>query len=340
MENRAPLLIAVGLAGTLCAAQAQAATALHRIGKDLPGLSGSAQIAGCAPGAAGGPGPALVAPAVAAPMPTLSKSSALLGGKPSALDAMRAALAGGENRGFTVPLRIDAAAPGGFTCFGAPGRAAIAPTAFARTAVPALPQLVVALPSPVQRLVLPSVVPSVLPGSSRSSAPGEFLGSKRLRVAHTTFDADWARVDARALSPRAVRGILPAGRSDTATLLGGVNAWTNRHIRFAEDRQLYGQADYWADARTTLSKRAGDCEDIAILKMKLLAAAGVPRADMVLTVARDLARNADHAVLIVRDGTRFWLLDNATDAVLDASASNDYRPVFSYSEAGKWLHGY
>jgi predicted transglutaminase-like cysteine proteinase len=61
---------------------------------------------------------------------------------------------------------------------------------------------------------------------------------------------------------------------------------------------------------------------------------------MVLTIARDLARNADHAVLVVRLDGRYYMLDNATDQVLDASASHDYRPVLSFSDSQTWLHGY
>jgi predicted transglutaminase-like cysteine proteinase len=74
--------------------------------------------------------------------------------------------------------------------------------------------------------------------------------------------------------------------------------------------------------------------------MQLLGAIGVPASDMYLTIARDLARNADHAMLVVRLDGRFWLLDNATDELLDASRSYDYRPILSYNSQGKWLHGY
>jgi len=77
-----------------------------------------------------------------------------------------------------------------------------------------------------------------------------------------------------------------------------------------------------------------------VLKMALLAGAGVRRDDMYLTVARDLARNADHALLVVKLDDKFWLLDNNTDVLADARAANDYRPILSYSAGGKWLHGY
>ncbi len=72
----------------------------------------------------------------------------------------------------------------------------------------------------------------------------------------------------------------------------------------------------------------------------MLAAMGVDPEDMYLTLATDLARGADHAVLIVRHDGTYYMLDNATDTVLLADQSYDYRPMFSYSEGQSWLHGY
>ena len=154
-------------------------------------------------------------------------------------------------------------------------------------------------------------------------------------MSKTGFDAQWERVRQGKL---AVAGL--GGKTPGRALVAAINSWTNARIRYVEDRQLYGQADYWADARTTLRRGAGDCEDIAVVKLALLAGAGVRREDIYLTVARDLARNADHALLVVKAEGRFWLLDNNTDRLLEADEAYDYRPILSYSARGKWLHGY
>ena len=177
----------------------------------------------------------------------------------------------------------------------------------------------------------------IRPGRGSVAGADDFLASKRLAVRKTGFDAQWKRVGHGSISA----GIVGIGRGQPQhATIAAVNSWANAKIRYVEDRELYGQADYWADAKTTLSRRAGDCEDIAIAKMALLAGAGVHRKDMYLTIARDLVRNADHALLVVRSQDKFWLLDNNTDRVLDASTANDYRPILSYSAGGKWLHGY
>lgn len=194
-----------------------------------------------------------------------------------------------------------------------------------------------------QRFALPSAIaPAVQPGLREVPlASDEFLASKRLPVKRTAFDSAWNRVRHSGVSQRLASSLVRdiPGPASAATL-AAVNSWTNARVRYVEDSAGYGRADYWADASRTLRRGAGDCEDIAIAKMQLLAALGVPSSDMYLTIARDLVRNADHALLVVTLGERNWLLDNATDQVLDASQSYDYRPILSFSGTNRWLHGY
>ena len=256
-----------------------------------------------------------------------SKASALLGGRVSQLDLMR------QQQGLKAP-----AAPTQVVDYGSigalqPGAAApplsgqsmhcAARFGFAVHTIQPVPGLGVSVLNPVL------------------AAPGDFLASKRLPIRHTPFDRDWNRVRASGLSKHATHSALPlsAGVPSAATLTA-VNSWTNSSIHYVEDRQLYGEADHWATAGETLRRLEGDCEDIAIVKMQLLAAYGVRREDMSLVIAHDLARGADHALLVVKLDGRIWLLDNSTDLVLDATQSYDYRPILSFSEGKKWIHGY
>ena len=237
----------------------------------------------------------------------LSKSAAILGGQVSQLEVMRLQQAA---------LMVPAAGPL-LTAAGPAAHADGACTMFVR----------------------PQTDFASMRSGLGTAAPGadDFLASKRLAVRKTGFDAQWKRVGHSSISA----GIVGIGPDNGAqATIAAVNSWANAKIRYVEDRQLYGQADYWADAKTTLRRRAGDCEDIAIAKMALLAGAGVRREDMYLTIARDLVRGADHALLVVKSQGRFWLLDNNTDRLVDASTANDYRPILSYSAGGKWLHGY
>jgi predicted transglutaminase-like cysteine proteinase len=168
----------------------------------------------------------------------------------------------------------------------------------------------------------------------------DFLESKRLVIGRTAFDRDWRRVSSDRISSRRYRKLIGITLDEDLSAIRSVNSWVNRAITFTDDRDLFSKADYWAGAAATLKLRRGDCEDIALTKMQLLAAAGIPREDMILTIARDLVRNADHAVLIVRHAGRYYMLDNASDEVFDASLSYDYRPILSFGSSQTWLHGY
>lgn len=277
------------------------------------------------------------------PSAQFSKGSAILGGAVSALEQIRLnqatqARAAGKaaiQASLTLPTLPRDTVPVGTGMV--PG-AGLSPSAGPLASAGIGPG------TSCDRLVLPRATMAFAPGRGSPIARGDdFLQTRRLSVSRTAFDGQWARVSGQGVSPRflarhAELSRLGRGRADFAAV-EAVNAWTNRRIRFADDAKLFGSADYWATARATLARSAGDCEDIAIVKMQLLAAIGVARSDMYLTIARDLARRADHALLVVRVDGRYWLLDNSTDRVLDAQASYDYQPVLSFSEGRKWLHG-
>jgi hypothetical protein len=74
--------------------------------------------------------------------------------------------------------------------------------------------------------------------------------------------------------------------------------------------------------------------------MQMLRRAGFADQDLYLVVLRDLRRQADHAVLVVRAEGRLLVLDNGTDRIVDSAMMTDYRPIFSYSGNRTWTHGY
>ena len=217
-------------------------------------------------------------------------------------------------------------------------------------ATPEVPAIDLAVVGPVPAEPLVPAIGGTRPYSSdcsalrhpQATAPGaeDFLASRRVAIGRTAFDNDWQRVSRDRVSPRRYRKLIGSASPDSFAVLRSVNSWVNQAITFADDSDLFSRADYWAGAATTLRLRRGDCEDIALTKMQLLAAAGVAREDMILTIARDLVRNADHAVLIVRHDGRYYMLDNASDEVFDASTSHDYRPILSFGSGQAWLHGY
>lgn len=259
--------------------------------------------------------PQPLAPALA-PAP-LTKTAALLGGAPSALDLIRA-----QQSGQVAPAQP-----------------------MITKAAPAIPVLTPGIDASVSAIAgcagLAASRAVARPGllAAVATDPENFLASKRVRIGRTNFDRDWKRVRSETLSAGVMKSFLASVSADREITLAQINSSVNQRIRYAEDRDQYGKADFWAGARRTLRSGRGDCEDIALTKMQLLAAAGIPRDDMILTIARDLVRNADHAVLIVRTDNGYRMLDNATDAVLDAAPGNDYRPILSFGSQTSWLHG-
>lgn len=170
----------------------------------------------------------------------------------------------------------------------------------------------------------------------RDGQPDVF-GSVAMPVSRTLLDGKWAAVSGT-LSKGLWSGIVQAARGSAAQQqVEMINSWVNHRLRFVDDRQ---GGDVWASAARTLQSGAGDCEDYAIAKMKLLEAAGFDRHAMFLVIARDLVRQADHAVLAVRAGSELMILDNMTDRVLPSSQVSDYRPILSFNAYGRWTHGY
>lgn len=177
----------------------------------------------------------------------------------------------------------------------------------------------------------------------RPAAPDrpDVFGSIALSLSSTPLDRHWRRVrNSRAIGPlggwaRSLSALPPEDRADA------VNQLVNQRVRFTDDRAQYGLNDVWQSAADTLGKGRGDCEDYAIAKLQLLRAAGIDESDLYLVITRDLVRRADHAVLVVRAGTRLLMLDNSSDRITDATLAQDYRPVISYAAAGgSWTHGY
>jgi predicted transglutaminase-like cysteine proteinase len=174
----------------------------------------------------------------------------------------------------------------------------------------------------------------LLSAPAAASGPDVF-GTVALPVRHSRYDARWHRV---ADSPRIA---LPDFAQPAQSLSGDqqaqtINAAMNRHVHYRYDFPR----DNWATANETMSKLAGDCEDIAIAKMQTLLTLGVPASDLFMSIGSDTAAGAVHAVLMVRLDGRFWVLDNRSDRLIPHEAFNQFHPILTFSGERTWLHGY
>jgi predicted transglutaminase-like cysteine proteinase len=94
-----------------------------------------------------------------------------------------------------------------------------------------------------------------------------------------------------------------------------VNTHVNGAITPVDDETLYGTAEYW-----TLPTDAGDCEDIMLLKKKLLVAKGIPVEALRITVVLD-ETGAGHAVLALITSAGDYVLDNRRNEIRSWSAT-------------------
>ncbi|MFD2181531.1 transglutaminase-like cysteine peptidase [Rhodoplanes azumiensis] len=120
------------------------------------------------------------------------------------------------------------------------------------------------------------------------------------------------------------------GRDRLAT----VNRAVNDAIRFVTDLDQHGVQDRWSAPLVTLANRQGDCEDFAILKYAVLRSAGLPETDLRVVVVHDRWIGDVHAVLSVREGDRWHVLDNRWAEPRVDAALPRFAPLFTLAADG------
>ena len=157
----------------------------------------------------------------------------------------------------------------------------------------------------------------------------------RLRADDQAVVACRSNENACSEAARRYLAIVDIGRKQEGRVrLGWINRAVNMAIRPVSDWAIYGLADYWASPLQTLANAAGDCEDYAIVKYVALRDLGVLPDDLRLVVVQDDKHEIGHAVVAVRYGQRWLILDNRTMAILDAEDVRHYRPLFALDQQG------
>lgn len=178
-------------------------------------------------------------------------------------------------------------------------------------------------------------------GAQVAPAPGPFLLAATLFVAlglPAAFERATPSLEAAWATHAAALKELPL--LDRAH---AVTAWGNQWLRYESD-QARGAADDWASPLQSLARKAGDCEDYAILKYGLLRAAGVASSQVRLAyvMKQDAERLTPHMVaLLLEPGQSWgtstaWVLDNLTDEIFPLDRRVDLHPVLTLSEDGIW----
>jgi predicted transglutaminase-like cysteine proteinase len=117
------------------------------------------------------------------------------------------------------------------------------------------------------------------------------------------------------------------------SLVVEINNRVNASIIPRTDMEMWGVEEYWSYP----VHGVGDCEDFVLEKRRLLAKAGIPLSNLLMTVVRQ--PNGDgHAVLTIATSMGDFVLDNLEPRVL-AWRETDYRFLKRQSarHAGMWV---
>lgn len=137
-----------------------------------------------------------------------------------------------------------------------------------------------------------------------------------------------------------IQEIAEASSSDEVSRVKRINAFFNRRVEYRDDRDIWGQVDYWATPLEMLNKGAGDCEDYAIGKYLSLIAAGVSPAKMRLVYVRAEVGGTILAHMVLayypEPQAEPLILDNLITDIRPASRRPDLAPVFSFNAEGLW----
>lgn len=126
--------------------------------------------------------------------------------------------------------------------------------------------------------------------------------------------------------------ILELADRDIRTQLTEVNRFFNQ-FEYVEDKDQWGENDYWATPQEFLGTQRGDCEDFVIAKYFALRKLGVPDDRLYLTYVKALKQNIAHMVLSYFETPSSipLILDNYNPDIVSANARRDLLPVYSFN---------
>jgi len=145
-------------------------------------------------------------------------------------------------------------------------------------------------------------------------------------------------------------GALPSRSPILATMIARASSWTryqqasfvqstiNGKLIYRLDQDNWGTKDYWASADETIARGAGDCEDLALVKLQALRQLGFHERDLFLMTGTRPS-GEEHALLLVRIDGRYWVLEDGLNRMVRAESFNAFIPAVTYGAGWKWVHG-
>lgn len=177
------------------------------------------------------------------------------------------------------------------------------------------------------------------PATLNRPAGPDVFGTVALNAGVTLYDARFRRVASTDSRDPLVTS-LASGAAGLGPLakLRLVQHEVNRRVRWTHDLDNMGVADFWANAGETLRRGTGDSEDIAIVKMQVLKAAGFSPKDLYLSIGRHNVRGA-HVVLLARTTGGFYVLDDTNYDLMTPAQHGRFTPIMTLGQGSSWVHG-
>lgn len=180
---------------------------------------------------------------------------------------------------------------------------------------------------------------AVRPVDSIAPASPDVFGTAAVGAGVTFYDARFRRVSLADRTDPAVLAIADMLRGlDPATQLATVQREVLRRVKWAHDLDNMHVADFWSNAGETLARGSGDSEDIAIVEMQALKAAGFNSRDLYISIGRQRPIGA-HIVLLARTSAGFTVLDDRSGVPMTAQDNRLFTPVLTIGQGKSWVHG-
>ena len=181
--------------------------------------------------------------------------------------------------------------------------------------------------------------PIVVRANSTVPTSPDVFGTVALNAGVTLYDVRWRRVSAADRSdPRVIAIAVVARGLDPYQMLVAIQSEVRRRIVWKRDLDGYKISDYWAEAGETLTRGFGDAEDIAVVKIQALKAAGFSPRDLYISVGRDRSRGLD-TLLVARANGRFYVLDDRAERPMTPEQHASFVPIITLGKGVSYLHG-
>ncbi len=127
-----------------------------------------------------------------------------------------------------------------------------------------------------------------------------------------------------------------------AEKLKRVNEFFNRHMAFAENREVWGQDDYWATPLESLLKAHSDCKGYVVAKYFTLLELNVPIKQLRLIYVKAQIGGAESTIQQAHMILAYYptpeaeplILDNLITDIRTASRRSDLLPIYSFNSEG------